>query len=239
MDFSAGTSYITAGIISILDLINPSTSSIALMTDKCHGRIIERSFAGFSLASNDHYDSTTNAPGTAMRGSVLAGPDPIPSTPPAAGPKHVAQAADVQPNQPGAWSFAGGRVPAGPVAGLGGLSTNLYDLERANEPTQWIGSAPLDNDGKGCLFTATVIKGEAYIPTFYSAAQSSGVPLLPGSIRPTDLKLFILDSGSSSVALMHRNPDGAWHLDDRGAKHLGIPYYVNTYGAFSCLKPRQ
>ena len=240
VDFSAGTSFITAGILSILNWLDPLPSSSASpMTDKCHGRILTRHSSAFSPASNDHYDSTTNAPGTSMRGSVLAGPDPIPSTPPTPGPKHVAQAADIQPIvRPGAWSFSGGRVPSGPWAGIGGLSTNLYDRERANEPTQWIGTAPLDNDGKGCVFTATVIKGEAYIPTFYSAAQSSGVPLLPGSIRPTDLKLFILDSGTSSVALMHRNPDGDWHLDDRGAKHLGIPYYVNTYVAFGCLKPR-
>lgn len=69
-------------------------------------------------------------------------------------------------------------------------------------------------------------------------AISSGVEgMLDGD--SDDYNLMILDSGDSSVALMHVNPEDSLKLIDQGWKHAyGIPYFVNTYVGFTAQKPR-
>ena len=231
--FKDGTGSWAAAFIGALGTLGIGEGK--LMTDICHGRIKERSAGTFSLSSSDNYDSTT----TPMAGSVLAGPDPIPGTnPPEAGGKYVAQLSDDK------WTFAAGVVPDNLTqapfvkAALGGLSTYYDNSIRDTEPQQFVGYAPLDNTGKGCVFTASQISGGGHGVSFADDAKKSGVPNLPGGSKPSDLSLLILDSGDTSVAVAHANPAGTLKVIHKGAKQNGVPYFVNTYLGFYSEPPR-
>lgn len=139
-----------------------------------------------------------------------------------------------------------------PVAGdwrfhpsMGGLSTNYGLPVRQVAENQAIGYAPVLEEGKGLLFTATNFPGKGGKALELSVdAKKSGVPLLPGQ-DPADnhLMLAFLD-GSTSVGLCLDNP----FSDDRmvviaGDKHVPgqggmTSYYVNTYISFLGLRPR-
>ena len=231
--FKDGTGAWAAAFIGALGTLGIGEGK--LMTDTCHGRIKERSAGTFSLSSSDNYDSTT----TPMAGSVLAGPDPIPGTnPPQAGGKYIAQLSDNK------WSFAAGVVPDNLTqapfvkAALGGLSTYYDNPIRDTEPQQFVGYAPLDNTGKGCVFTASQISGGGHGGSLADDAKKSGVPNLPGGSKPSDLSLLILDCGDTSVAVAHVNPADTLNVIDKGAKQNGVPYFVNTYLGFYSEPPR-
>ena len=225
---------------NILDLPN----MIGNIVDKCHGRVIgATTIAGIS---SDNYDPTTKPAG----GSVLAGPDPIPAGM-IAGPDGLVRTADDIPNPdagtaggkfightsgPG-WEFAAGQASG--TDALGGLSTNYGSTERQDKPHQMIGHAIGSEDGKGCIFTATQMKGVGYAPTFMADASASGVPPLTPSTDSSAIQLFILDSGAGSLGLMHIDPSGVIRGAYIGRKSkYGFPYYVNNYLALCPSKPR-
>ena len=96
----------------------------------------------------------------------------------------------------------------------------------------------LENN-KGCVFTATQIKGEGGAPGFARTASGSEVPVLAPSVDTGAIKLFILDCGAGSLALMHTTPAGTLQGAYIGRKsELGIPYYVNTYLALDSAAVR-
>jgi hypothetical protein len=222
------------------------------IADKCHGRCV---YDGVDTTiSSDNYDPTTKP----AKGSALAGPDPIPSTPaatPGAGPDGVLGTADDVTNPLagsaggkyvgfqtlGPWSFVAGQAPKGGSSfyGLGGLSTNYGSLDRADKAHQMIGYAKGEETGKGCVFTATQIRGVGFAPQFKQAAESSGVPALSPSTDVGAIKLFILDSGMGSVGLLHINGSGALKNAFIGRKHrTNAPYHVSDYLAIKAEKPR-
>lgn len=221
--FSSGMGKWGAVFQSILGPLKP-------MTDKCHGRIIP----GGGIVNPASSDNDNTDPNQVPRGSELAGQTA----------KYVG--IDTQ----GKWKFALGRVPDNgtiPQA-LGGLSTAYWVgmvPERDGEPTQLVGYASLnsfassDSNGKGCVFTATVTQGYGHLGDFAGDARGSGVDDLPGG-GTLDLCLLILDSGDTSVALMHKTPADDLKLTKKGyySKHDGLPYFVNTYLGFTAQKPR-
>jgi hypothetical protein len=104
---------------------------------------------------------------------------------------------------------------------------------------QMIGYAKGTEQGKGCVFTATQIKGEGYAPTFKADASIAGVPALTPSVDTKAIKLLILDSGAGSLALMHADPAGAIQSAYIGRKSvMGVPYYVNNYLTLYSSRPR-
>ncbi len=204
------------------------------IADKCHGRVIRGSVT--APISSDNFDRTTKP----AAGSPLAGPDPIPAGL-VAGPDGISGTADDIPNpdagdaggkyaghNAGAWVFSAGQ--AGGADALGGLSTNYASVDRQNKAHQMIGYAKGLEPGKGCIFTATQIKGVGNAPAFKADAHASGVPALSPSADPGAIKLFILDSGMGSLALMHIDPSGNMRKAYMGRKTVwGVPYYVNNY----------
>lgn len=216
---------------------------IGNIADKCHGRVIR---GGVTAAtSSDNFDNTTKP----AAGSPLAGPDPIPAGT-LAGPDGLPGTADdiANPyagdpggkyvgNNAGTWTFAAGR--AGGSDALGGLSTYYASPERAGEAHQMIGYAKGEETGKGCIFTATQIKGVGYAPIVKSDAATAGVPALTPSADAGAIKLFILDCGAGSLALMHIDPTGTMRGAYMGRKtNFGFPYYVNNYLALDPAPPR-
>jgi hypothetical protein len=66
------------------------------------------------------------------------------------------------------------------------------------------------------------------------------VPVLTPSTDSGAIKLFILDSGAGSLALMHTTPSGTLQGAYVGRKSMfGFPYYVNTYIALDSTPARQ
>jgi len=195
------------------------------IAERCHGRLISNGVT--SPVSSDNFDTTT----TPAPGSPLAGPDPIPDTdPPEPGGKYVSHS--------GAWNFAAGMADG--TDALGGLSTYYDSPERTSEEHQMIGFAEVVEDGKGCVFTATQMKGAGMAPVFKGDAGSSGVPDLTPSVDGDAIQLFILDSGAGSLGLIHRHADGSLQLGYIGRKNAtGITFYVPTYLAFRSMPPRQ
>lgn len=216
---------------------------IGNIADKCHGRLIQASVS--SPVSSDNIDPTTKP----AAGSVLAGPDPIPSGT-IAGPDGVIGTADDIANpdagsaggkyvsgSSGAWRFAVGRAIG--TDALGGLSTNYASPLRADKAHQMIGYAEGAEQGQGSIFTATQIKGVGYATIFKEDASASGVAALSPSADAGAIELFILDSGAGSLALMHTDPDGILRGAYIGRKSkLGIPYYVNNYIALDSERAR-
>ena len=213
------------------------------IAERCHGRVI---LGGVTAAiSSDNFDRTTKpAPG-----SLLAGPDPIPAGMIAGADGVVGTSDDVVnpwAGEPGGkhvswgddgWNFSAGRT-VGPH-GVGGLSTN-YNLEqRRSEPHQLVGYANCVEEGQGCIFTATQIKGVGSCETFKDDVVESGVPLLSPSVDTHAVKLFILDSGKGSLDLIHIDPSGNLQADFLGRKdQAGFPYWVNNYIGFDPELPR-
>jgi len=205
-----------------------------LMTDKCQGRVV----IGGSLnpASNDHYDPATNAPGTSMKGSYLAGPDPIPGT---GGPggKYIAQTGN-------AFQVGAGVLPATVNNGMGGLSSSYNLGERSGYPNSMVGYVPMAGDGKGVVFTACGInfsQGNGKVVEFYQAARDSKVPDISGATQSngmTVINLLLLDSGNTSPAMAHQNPSDNLKLLLKGSKHDGNAYYTNTFLRFKSQRPR-
>jgi hypothetical protein len=230
VSFKDGTGAWAAAFIGALGTLGIGEGK--LMTDTCHGRIKESSAATFSLASSDIFDTAA----TPMAGSPLAGPDPGTTNP---GGKYVAQKSDKK------WTFGAGMVPDNLTqppfinAALGGLSTYYDNPIRDTEPQQFVGYAPLDGQGKGCVFTATQISGGGRGELLAEDAKKSGVPALPGGSKSTDLSLLILDSGDTSVVLAHIDPGETLKVVDKGAKQNGVPYFVNTFLGFYSEPPRQ
>jgi len=220
------------------------------MTDKCQGRIVVDGV--LSAASNDHYNPATNAPGTSMKGSYLAGPDPIPGT---GGPggKYFAQYPDgrfvIGTGQMPANFGPPGTVPQTPLPdnGIGGLSGDYELGERVNYPNSMIGYHPMKGDGEGVVFASCGLNfsaGNGKVPEFYDAAKSSGVPEIPGATIGTGrtrsiINLLLLDSGNTSPALAHQTPNGNLKLLLKGSKHNGNAYYTNTFLRFKSEQPRQ
>ena len=225
---------------NLLDLPN----MIGNIVDRCHGRVIGAST--IAAISSDNYDPTTKP----ANGSVLAGPDPIPAGM-IAGPDGLIGTSDDIPNPdagtPGGkfiaytagpgWNFSAGQADGDDA--LGGLSTYYDNPSRQAIPHQMIGHALGIEQGKGCIFTATEIKGFGYVPTFAAYARTSGVPPLSPSADSAAIQLFILDSGAGSLALMHIDPSGAIRSAYIGRKSkFGFPYYVNNYFALCPTKAR-
>ena len=220
-----------------------------VMTDKCQGRL---AIGGrLNPASNDHYDMTTNAPGTSMKGSPLAGPDPIPgSTNP--GGKYFYQDFD------GRYIMGAGRMPVnlGPPGtlpqssvaknGIGGLSSSYGSGDRNNYPNSFVGFHPMNEQGeagKGVVFVAMGkgSNGNGKVPDLYQSAKSSGVPEIPGATKSDTysiINFIMLDSGDTSCALAHKKPSNNFVKVYEGHKHQGMPYYVNTFLRFKSTKPR-
>jgi hypothetical protein len=210
------------------------THIVGKIADKCHGRVIRGSV--MAATSSDNFDKTT----ILAAGSQLAGPDPIPAGK-LAGPDGIKGTADdiendyantpggkYIGNNAGTWTFAAGR--AGGSDALGGLSTNYASDERADKAHQMMGYAKGLETGKGCIFTATQIKGVGYGTIVKGDASSAGVPALSPSSDAGAIKLFILDSGGGSLALMHIDPAGTMRGAYMGRKtNFGFPYYVNNY----------
>lgn len=224
---------------SAVDLFHMSTN----IADKCHGRAIR---GGVTAAiSSDNFDITIRP----AKGSPLAGPDPIPVGL-IAGPDGIAGTTDdianSQAGDPGGkfvgfnsgtWNFAAGRAIGSDA--LGGLSTNYASSDRADKAHQMIGFWKALEVGKGCVFTATQIKGVGGAPGFAGTASGSEVPVLAPSVDSGAIKLFILDSGAGSLALMHTTPTGTLQGAYIGRKsNFGIPYYVNTYLALDSTPAR-
>lgn len=213
-----------------------------VMTDRCQGRIIVE--GAQNPASSDHYDRTTNAPGTSMKGSELAGPDPIPET---GGPggKYFAQFSD------GNFTMGAGRLPSGATNGLGGLSSsykliNQFGInERPFYPNSMVGYAPMNEDGKGVVFVACgidFVQGNGKIDEFYQASRDSGIPDISGATDSngmTVVNLLLLDSGDTSPGLAHKNASGTHKLILKGTKHDGNKYFINTYLRFKAELPRE
>jgi hypothetical protein len=210
------------------------THIVGKIADKCHGRVIRGSV--MAATSSDNFDKTT----ILAAGSQLAGPDPIPAGK-LAGPDGIKGTADdiendyantpggkYIGNNAGTWTFAAGR--AGGSDALGGLSTNYASDERADKAHQMMGYAKGLETGKGCIFTATQIKGVGYGTIVKGDASNAGVPALSPSSDAGAIKLFILDSGGGSLALMHIDPAGTMRGAYMGRKtNFGFPYYVNNY----------
>ena len=239
--FSDGTTSAQAAILAGLG--DP------LMTDKCQGRL---AIGGrINPASNDHYDTATNAPRTSMKGSPLAGPDPIPGTNDPGG-KYFYQDID------GKYVMGAGRMPVnlGPPGtipqssvaenGIGGLSSSYGSGDRNNYPNSFVGFHPMDEQGesgKGVVFVAMGkgANGNGKVPDLYQAAKSSGVPEIPGATKSgtySIINFLMLDSGDTSCALAHKNPSDDFIKVYEGHKHRGLPYYVNTFLRFKTTKPR-
>jgi hypothetical protein len=196
----------------------------ATIADKCHGRLIQGGAAA-SISSDNHDPTTT------PKGSPLAGPDPLPGTNDPGG-KYVGS------NNSGPWTFAAGQA-TGTQKALGGLSTNYGLAERAAEPHQMIGYWPGLESGKGCVFTATQIKGVGNAPLFKDFSSYSKVPALTPSADSGAIKLFILDCGIGSVDLMHVDPSEQLQSAFLGRKtRTGVPYYLADYLAFKTSIPR-
>jgi hypothetical protein len=232
------------------------------IADKCHGRVIRGGVT--ATTSSDNYDPSTKP----AKGSDLAGPDPIPAgilpgpdgmvgtsddiVNPAgifAGSDGVLGTLDDIANpydtpggkyvgwNSGAWTFAAGR--AGGSDALGGLSTFYASPNRIDKAHQMIGYAKGLESGKGSIFTATQIKGVGYGPIVKADASIAGVPVLTPSADAEAIKLFILDSGAGSLALMHIDPTGTMRGAYMGRKtNFGYPYYVNNYLALDPVPPR-
>ncbi|SKB01884.1 hypothetical protein SAMN02745166_03494 [Prosthecobacter debontii] len=210
---------------------------------RCHGRLIRNSV--MSPISSDNYDSTTKP----AAGSVLAGPDPIPYGL-SAGPDGVLGTVDDVPNvdagTPGGkyvacntsgWIFANGKAEG--ENAMGGLSTNYENADRADKEHQMIGYADGIEPGRGCVFTATEIRGVGHALIFKESASNSGVLPLASASDTAAIKLFILDSGAGSIALMHTDPSGVLRPGYIGRKSaIGIPYYVNNYLGFVSARAR-
>ncbi|HEY5745774.1 MAG TPA: hypothetical protein VIU12_06845, partial [Chryseolinea sp.] len=193
------------------------------IADSCHGRLIRNSLLA-PISSDNYYTTTDPAPG-----SPLAGPDPIPETGEPGG-KFVVKSST-------SWNFAAGRASG--ANALGGLSTYYASPERADKAHQMIGFAKGTETGKGCVFTATEIKGVGAATTFKSGASSSGVEALTPSADAGAIKLFILDSGAGSLGLMHIDPSGTLRSAYIGRKSkFGFPYYVADYLGFTSTAPR-
>jgi hypothetical protein len=224
---------------SAVDLFHMATN----IADKCHGRAIRGGVT--ATISSDNFDITIRP----AKGSPLAGPDPIPVGL-IAGPDGIAGTADdianSQAGDPGGkfvgfnsgtWNFAAGRAIGSDA--LGGLSTNYASSDRADKAHQMIGFWKALEVGKGCVFTATQIKGVGGAPGFAGTASGSEVPVLTPSVDAGAIKLFIVDSGAGSLALMHTTPTGTLQGAYIGRKsNFGIPYYVNTYLALDSTPAR-
>ena len=196
---------------------------IGYIADSCHGRVIVGSTLA-PISSDNYYTTTEPAPG-----SPLAGPDPIPETGEPGG-KFVAKSSNT-------WTFAAGRASG--ANALGGLSTYYDRPDRADKKHQMIGFAKGTETGKGCVFTATEIKGEGLAPTFKNGASLSGVEALSPSADGGAIKLFIMDSGDGSLGLMHVDPSGTLRSAYIGRKSkIGFPYYVSDYLGFNATVPR-
>lgn len=217
------------------------------MTDKCQGRLKELNLAQ-SPVSNDYFDENTNIPGTELKGSVLAGPDPLPGTsPPEPGGKYVAQYSNGKINV--GLNFApdlsASPSPSSMLAQMGGLSTSYANPDRNNYNNSLVGTAPVGKTGKNIVFVAmgkngNVGKGKTL--ELYNAAVGSGVPQISGATTPSGtlppISMVFLDSGVTSCALAHKNPSGTLSLLYKGTKHNGLPYYTNTFLRFQSTKPR-
>jgi len=198
------------------------------MSERCHGRLVIQGV--LSPASSDNYDTTT----TPAPGSHLAAPDPVPGiSPPSRGGRYIAQNGEE-------FVFGSGVVPHPAFSSaMGGLSTNYDSPFRQNSPHMWVGRAPVLEEGKGVVFTANHMSGGGMGQRFADDAKESGVPTLPGASVPSDLQLFILDSGQGSVALAHIDPSGDIKIVRKGRKQNGVPFFVNTYLGFYATPPRQ
>lgn len=209
------------------DELNPLhwTHMFGNLSEKCHGRLI-RSGTTAAISSDNYDPATIPAPG-----SPLAGPDPLPGTTNPGG-KFIGY------NGAGSWVFAGGQA-SGASDALGGLSTNYASTERINEMHQMVGYWPSAEQGKGCVFTATQVKGEGGAPLFKDFSVDSGVPSLSPSADAGAAKLFILDCGAGSLGLMHRDPSNILQDAFIGRKsRFGVPYFVSTYLIFKATTPR-
>lgn len=241
-DFSSGISAVEAAALSVVGL--------PLMTDKCHGNIKELN-RPISPVSNTHFDATTDAPRTHMKGHRFAGPDPIPgTTPPIPGGKTIAQYDD------GRFVFSADYAPTAILANtttgfvtnlsqLGGLATNYEDPAKDTTANQLIGIFRSDFALGDVIFTATdVIEPSGilgYVAQIYQAAKSSGVADLtgathvPGTLKP--IELLLLDGGIST-SLAYKNGSGKLQKSISQSKNTGFPYYINTFLQFASSKPR-
>jgi hypothetical protein len=215
------------------------------VTDRCHGRVIIDGKKNQS--SSDFDDESALITGTSFRGSDLAGEDPVTGTTNPGG-KYIAQFEN------GHFEMGAGRVPWPSVAGtlpitdlasnaMGGLSSNYGSSARNNYPNSFVGFAPMHEEGKGAVFVASgkETNGKGKVKEFYEAAKSSDVPKIPGASVSGALdviNLAMLDSGNTSCALSHKNPDGNHEMYYKGDKHHGMPYYTNTFLRFKAQKPR-
>jgi len=223
--------------------IGDLTHTIKQIADRCQGRVIVGSTV--KAISSDNFDESTKP----AKGSVLAGPDPIPVGN-IAGNDGITGTPDDIPNphageaggkflgyNSGSWNFEAG-VAHGNMA-VGGLSTNYNSAFRQDVAHQMVGFIPGFETGKGCVFTATQIIGTGYARDFALAASLSGNPSLAPSTDPNAQKLLILDSGGGSIALVHPDGDGNTVPVYIGRKSmLGVPYYVNNYLEFYSKLPR-
>ncbi len=237
--FTSGLSSAEAAAMSLLG--DPQ------ITDRCQGRLKELN-ATQSPVSNDHFDENTNIPGTQMKGSALAGPDPLPgTTPPQAGGKYVAQYPNGQisvgPNF--APDFSPPPDPSYMLTQMGGLSSSYTSPDRSNYNNSLVGNAPIGSSGKLMVFVimgknGDVGKGKTV--DLYHSAVGSGVPLIPGATTPSGslppITMVFLDSGVTSCALAYKKPNGTLSLLYKGSKHNGMPYYTNTFLMFQSSKPR-
>lgn len=220
------------------------------ITDRCHGRIGELN-KGISIVSSDHYDPSTVEPGTNMHGSYLAGPDPIPATSPALpGGKFIAEYGN------GWFRVGAGRAPEtildpSQISGtsisiteLGGGSTNYGLLARNDYPNQMVGWIAGMEEGEGVVFTATGRSDDdkGKVVEFYNAAKSSDVAEIAGATTtagaPNPIHLILMDSGVTFVGLANRKPNGDLKVVYAGQKHLGTPYFTNTFLSFKAEVPR-
>lgn len=196
------------------------------MTDRCDGRLCVG-----RVVSRPPSDDTHHALGGQQFGRWVG---------------HTAgqpQIENGRPIWPGIFTFAAGQLPeanaATPDHGIGGLSTNYTLAVRQSAENQVIGYAPIYEENKGIVFTATNFPGKGgKAREFSEDAKKSGVPLLPGG-DGDDLKLLHLD-GSTSVGLCLRKPSGGLGTVLAGGKHNPgfFSYYVNTYLLFECRTPR-
>lgn len=217
------------------------------ITDKCQGRLKELS-NGQSPVSNDHFDENTNIPGTQMKGSALAGPDPLPSTtPPLAGGKYIAQYPDgkIVVGLNYAPYFSEPPNPSYMLTQMGGLSSSYSSSDRSNYNNSLVGTAPIGSTSKMMVFVimgknGSIGKGKTV--ELYNSAVSSGVPQISGATTPSGssppITMVFLDSGVTSCALAYKKPNGNLDLLYKGSKHDGSPYYTNTFLQFKSSKPR-
>jgi hypothetical protein len=217
------------------------------ITDKCQGRLKELS-ASQSSVSNDHFDENTNIPGTQMKGSALAGPDPLPGTsPPQPGGKYIAQYPDgkIVVGLNFAPDFSAPPNPSYMLTQMGGLSSSYSSSDRNNFNNSLVGTAPIGSTNKKMVFVimgrdGNVGKGKTV--ELYNSAVSSGVPQISGATTPSGssppITMVFLDSGVTSCALAYKKPSGTLDLLYKGSKHNGSPYYTNTFLQFKSSKPR-